>query len=118
MNHKTSEEKEENEYLTRVHFEGEIRVRDGSLVKIDGTGSGPIEAFFNALGQVGITGYKFVDYSEHAISVGEDSKAISYIHLKNPQQGHFRHRRFTQHRICITQGHNLRSKQRSAGLCA
>lgn len=85
MNHKTSEEKEENEYLTRVHFEGEIRVRDGSLVKIDGTGSGPIEAFFNALGQVGITGYKFVDYSEHAISVGEDSKAISYIHLKNPQ---------------------------------
>lgn len=85
MNHKTSEEKEENEYLTRVHFEGEIRVKDGSLVKIDGTGSGPIEAFFNALGQVGITGYKFVDYSEHAISVGEDSKAISYIHLKNPQ---------------------------------
>ena len=57
MNHKTSEEKEENEYLTRVHFEGEIRVRDGSLVKIDGTGSGPIEAFFNALGNVGITGY-------------------------------------------------------------
>lgn len=85
MNHKTSEEKEENEYLTRVHFEGEIRVKDGSLVKIDGTGSGPIEAFFNALGQVGITGYKFVDYSEHAISVGEDSKAISYIHLNNPQ---------------------------------
>lgn len=85
MNHKTFEEKEENEYLTRVHFEGEIKVRDGSLVKIEGRGSGPIEAFFNALGQIGITGYKFVDYSEHAISVGQDSKAISYIHLKNPQ---------------------------------
>lgn len=85
MNHKTYEEKEENEYLTRVHFEGEIKVKDGSLVKIDGKGSGPIEAFFNALGQIGVTGYKFVDYSEHAISVGEDSKAISYIHLKNPQ---------------------------------
>lgn len=85
MNHKTYEEKEENEYLTRVHFEGEIRVRGGELVKVDGRGSGPIEAFFNALGQIGITGYKFVDYSEHAISVGEDSKAISYIHLKNPQ---------------------------------
>ena len=85
MNHKTYEEKEEGEYLTRVHFEGEIKVKDGSLVKIDGKGSGPIEAFFNALGQVGITGYEFVDYSEHAISVGSDSKAISYIHLKNPQ---------------------------------
>ena len=35
--------------------------------------------------QIGIKGYQFVDYSEHAISVGEDSKAISYIHLKNPQ---------------------------------
>ena len=85
MNHKTYEEKEEGEYLTRVHFEGEIKVKDGSLVKIDGKGSGPIDAFFNALGQVGITGYEFVDYSEHAISVGSDSKAISYIHLKNPQ---------------------------------
>lgn len=85
MNHKTFEEKEEGEYLTRVHFEGEIKVKDGSLVKIDGAGSGPIEAFFNALDQIGIKSYQFVDYSEHAISVGEDSKAISYIHLKNPQ---------------------------------
>lgn len=85
MNHKTFEEKEEGEYLTRVHFEGEIKVKDGSLVKIDGAGSGPIEAFFNALDQIGIKGYQFVDYSEHAISVGEDSKAISYIHLKNLQ---------------------------------
>ena len=85
MNHKTYEEKEEGEYLTRVHFEGEIKIKDGSLVKVEGRGSGPIEAFFNALGQVGIEGYTFVDYSEHAISVGQDSKAISYIHLKNPQ---------------------------------
>ncbi|MCC8016801.1 MAG: 2-isopropylmalate synthase [Clostridiales bacterium] len=84
LNHKTYEEKEENEYLTRVRFEGTLRVKDGSHVKIDGSGSGPIEAFFNALGQVGIQGYEFVDYSEHAISVGSDSKAISYIHLKNP----------------------------------
>ena len=34
---------------------------------------------------IGLGGYEFVDYSEHAISVGSDSKAISYIHLKNPQ---------------------------------
>lgn len=86
VNHKTYEEKEENEYLTRVHFEGSIKVKDGSLVKIEGKGSGPIEAFFNAIGQVGINGYEFVNYSEHAISVGSDSKAVSYIHLKNPSK--------------------------------
>ena len=32
-----------------------------------------------------VSDYEFVDYSEHAISVGSDSKAISYIHLKNSQ---------------------------------
>lgn len=85
LNHKTYEEKEEGEYLTRVHFEGTIRVKDGSSVTVSGSGSGPIDAFFSALGQVGITGYSFVDYSEHAIAVGSDSKAISYIHLRNPQ---------------------------------
>lgn len=86
VNHKTYEEKEENEYLTRVHFEGSIKVKDGGLVKIEGKGSGPIESFFNAIGQVGINGYEFVNYSEHAISVGSDSKAVSYIHLKNPNK--------------------------------
>lgn len=86
VNHKTYEEKEENEYLTRVHFEGSIKVKDGGLVKIEGKGNGPIEAFFNAIGQVGINGYEFVNYSEHAISVGSDSKAVSYIHLKNPNK--------------------------------
>lgn len=86
VNHKTYEEKEENEYLTRVHFEGSIKVKNGSLVKIEGKGSGPIEAFFNAIDQVGINGYEFVNYSEHAISVGSDSKAVSYIHLKNPNK--------------------------------
>ncbi len=85
INHKTYEEKEEEEYLTSVRFEGTIQVRSGENVKIEGTGSGPIEAFFSAIEQVGITGYKFVDYSEHAISVGSDSKAISYIHLRNPE---------------------------------
>ncbi len=85
INHKTYEEKEEEEYLTKVRFEGTIQVRTGENVKIEGTGSGPIEAFFSAIEQVGIKGYKFVDYSEHAISVGSDSKAISYIHLRNPE---------------------------------
>ena len=46
--------------------------------------NGPIDAFFNALKTVGITDYKFVSYSEHAISEGANSKAISYIQLECP----------------------------------
>lgn len=85
LNYKVSEEKNEGDYLTTVHFSGEIRYKKNEPVKIEGEGSGPIGAFFSAIKAVGITDYKFVDYSEHAISVGSDSKAISYIHLKNPQ---------------------------------
>ena len=36
------------------------------------------------MNKAGLSSYEFVDYSEHAISVGSDSKAISYIHIKNP----------------------------------
>ena len=39
---------------------------------------------FNALKTVGITNYKFVSYSEHAVSEGANSKAISYIQLECP----------------------------------
>lgn len=85
LNYKVSEEKKESDSLTSVHFSGEIKYKDEAPVKITGEGSGPIGAFFSAIKAVGITDYEFVDYSEHAISVGSDSKAISYIHLKNPQ---------------------------------
>ena len=33
---------------------------------------------------VGITDYQFLSYHEHAVSVGADSKAISYIELSAP----------------------------------
>lgn len=85
LNYKVYEEKNEADYLTTVHFSGEIKYKDNAPVRIEGTGSGPIGAFFSAIKEIGLTDYSFVDYSEHAISVGSDSKAISYIHLKNPQ---------------------------------
>lgn len=84
LNHKFNEEKEEHETLTKVHFTGTIKYNGDEPKVIEGTGSGPIEAFFNAIATVGITGYKFLDYSEHAISDGADAKACSYIHLLNP----------------------------------
>lgn len=85
LNYKVSEEKNEGDYLTSVHFRGKIKYKNNAPIEIEGTGSGPIGAFFSAIKAIGITDYEFVDYSEHAISVGSDSKAISYIHLKNPQ---------------------------------
>ena len=84
LNHKFSEEKLESESHTRVHFTGTIKYNGNELVSIEGVGSGPIEAFFNALSHVGITGYKFKNYAEHAISIGADAKACSYIELEAP----------------------------------
>ncbi len=85
VNYKIAEEKNEEDYLTSVHFTGEIKYKDNVPVKIEGNGSGPIGAFCDAMNKAGLSNYEFVDYSEHAISVGSDSKAISYIHIKNPQ---------------------------------
>lgn len=84
VNYKIAEEKNEEDYLTSVHFTGEIKYKDNAPVKIEGNGSGPIGAFCDAMNKAGLSNYEFVDYSEHAISVGSDSKAISYIHIKNP----------------------------------
>ena len=66
-----------------THFSGVLSVR-GQFVQLESRGNGPIDAFFNALATVGVTGYSFVDYSEHAISIGSDAKAVSYIHLTSP----------------------------------
>lgn len=66
-----------------VHFIGSIAV-NGEETAVEAVGNGPLDAFFNALSQVGITGYEFLDYHEHAISAGSDSKAVAYIHLRRP----------------------------------
>lgn len=85
LSHKFFEEKEENEELTKVRFVGTIKYNGEAPQVIEGTGSGPIGAFCQAMNKIGLSDYQFVDYSEHAISVGSDSKAVSYIHIKNPE---------------------------------
>lgn len=71
----------------KVTFTGTIRMDniEGHDIAITGTGNGPIDAFFNALKGVGINNYEFMSYSQHAISSGSDSKAVSYIQLKTPR---------------------------------
>ncbi len=66
-----------------THFSGVLSVR-GSFVQLEARGNGPIDAFFNALGQAGVEGYSFLTYSEHAISMGSDSQAVAYIQLRAP----------------------------------
>ena len=65
-----------------VDFEGAIRY-DHQTQAVSGKGNGPIDAFFNALRTIGVTDYEFVSYSEHAVTGGADSKAVSYIQLSH-----------------------------------
>ena len=85
--HKVYEESSNSTAEAHTHFEGVVLV-NGEQHEIAGLGNGPIDAFFQALKQVGIIGYEFISYQEHAISRGSDSKAISYIELKVPRNGH------------------------------
>lgn len=78
-----------NEADGSVHsrFEGAISVA-GEEKNIVGIGNGPIDSFFQALDHIGINGYEFVNYHEHAISRGSDALGICYIELKRPDGRH------------------------------
>lgn len=54
-----------------------VRV-EGDEHEITGTGNGPIASFFDALSTVGFD-LRLLDYSEHTLSPGDDSRAASYI---------------------------------------
>ena len=82
--YKLFEEHEGQDGETQVHFEGLLRFQNVDH-EISGVGNGPIDAFFGALRSVGINDYEFVSYSEHAISSGADSKALSYIQIRTPE---------------------------------
>lgn len=80
-------EQRELDGTTHTRFEGKIDVC-GEMKDVAGVGNGPIDAFFQALAGIGVEGYEFVNYHEHAISRGSDAKGICYIELKIPGNGH------------------------------
>lgn len=80
--HKVYEESENGKNY--VHFKGRMKIDGDTEVKLNGVGNGPIDAFFKALKPINMEKYKFVNYNQHAISEGSDSKAVSYIELKKP----------------------------------
>ncbi|HUZ35040.1 MAG TPA: 2-isopropylmalate synthase [Streptosporangiaceae bacterium] len=55
----------------------EVRV-DGQERQIEGAGNGPISAFCDALGSLGIE-VRVLDYAEHAMAAGADAQAASYV---------------------------------------
>ena len=77
------DESESEDGAQQVRFRGVLRFRHEDHA-VEGCGNGPVSAFFNALRTVGIRDYRFVTYRENAVSTGENSKAVSYIHLTAP----------------------------------
>jgi 2-isopropylmalate synthase len=51
---------------------------DGVETEISGAGNGPLAAFVEALGGVGFE-VAVLDYSEHAMSAGDDAQAAAYV---------------------------------------
>jgi 2-isopropylmalate synthase len=51
---------------------------DGVETEISGAGNGPLAAFIDALGGVGFD-VAVLDYSEHAMSAGDDAQAAAYV---------------------------------------
>lgn len=73
----------------QIEITGTLRTNNdpSTDVEFKGEGNGPIDALFHALENFGIRNYKFIDYSQHAFSIGSDSKAVSYIQLMTPRGG-------------------------------
>ncbi|MFC4606015.1 2-isopropylmalate synthase [Rhodococcus kronopolitis] len=51
---------------------------DGKEQEISGSGNGPLAAFVDALGSIGFD-VRVLDYSEHAMSAGDDAQAAAYV---------------------------------------
>jgi 2-isopropylmalate synthase len=51
---------------------------NGEPVELFGRGNGPIAAFINALGSIGVD-VRVLDYAEHALSAGGDARAAAYV---------------------------------------
>src|SRR4051812_20683445 len=58
-------------------------LRDGESVQFSGEGNGPLAALVHGFGTAGVPRFEITDYSEHALSAGEEAAAIAYIQIKH-----------------------------------
>src|SRR5277367_2816512 len=56
--------------------------RDGKPVEFSGEGNGPLAALVHGFSQIGVPKFEISNYSEHALSSGEEAAAIAYIQIK------------------------------------
>jgi 2-isopropylmalate synthase len=54
----------------------------GAERTIEGVGSGPIDAFVDALERAGIAALEVLDYREHALGAGADARAAAYVEAR------------------------------------
>ncbi|MGI8967169.1 MAG: alpha-isopropylmalate synthase regulatory domain-containing protein, partial [Limisphaerales bacterium] len=57
-------------------------LRDGNPVEISGEGNGPLAALVHSFTTAGVSRFEITNYSEHALSSGEEASAISYVQIK------------------------------------
>ncbi len=58
-------------------------LHDGKPVEIAGEGNGPLAALVHGFNTTGVPRFEIVNYSEHALSAGEEAAAIAYIQIKH-----------------------------------
>jgi 2-isopropylmalate synthase len=57
-------------------------LREGKTVEFFGEGNGPLAALVHGFTTAGVPRFEISNYSEHALSSGEEAAAISYIQIK------------------------------------
>ena len=58
-------------------------LRDGQPVEFSGEGNGPLAALVHGFSTAGVPRFEITNYSEHALSAGEEASAIAYIQIKS-----------------------------------
>jgi len=58
-------------------------LRNGKPLDIAGEGNGPLAALVHGFGAAGVPRFEISNYSEHALSAGEEAAAIAYIQLRH-----------------------------------
>jgi len=64
-----------------VNFRAKL-LRDGQPVAFSGEGNGPLAALVHGFSTAGVPRFEITNYSEHALSAGEEASAIAYIQIK------------------------------------
>ncbi len=77
-------EEEETNFDTHITM---VYTNNGVEKTVEGVGNGPIDAVKRAISEDLDLDIKILDYSEHALQAGSNSKAAAYIHLLDSNTG-------------------------------